>query len=118
MRLPQRPLTVDALQERLDAGELHERHDLEFKQDFPPKSERLAKTLAALAVDGGVLVIGVSDGSWKVSPIQLAGARERIESIAHDAVDPSVEIVPYAIATEPGYGVVWVEVPQSPKMAH
>ena len=76
-------------------------------------------SLAALAVDGGALATGVADGAWRVSPIQLDGARERIENIAHDAVDPSVEIVSYAIsADEPWAGVLWVEIPQSLAMAH
>ena len=76
---PSRPLTVDDLQKRLDAGELRESRELEFKRQFPQKNERLAKALAALAADGGALVIGVADRTHRLSPISLDGARERIE---------------------------------------
>ena len=121
MALPTRPESISDLRERIGSGELRESRVLEFKRQFPRNNKALAKAIAGLAADGGVLVIGVAetDLGLEVAPIECKGARERVENIARDNPQPPVRITSYILESDtPGLGVLWSEIPASPDLAH
>ena len=121
MTLPNRPRDIPELRERIKSGDLRESRVLEFKRQFPRNNKALAKALAGLAADGGVLVIGVAetDSGLQVEPIDCDGARERVENIARDNPQPPVQVTSYILDSDtPGRGVLWVEIPTSPELAH
>ena len=120
MSLPKRPETLAELEVSLAAKLLQEGQHLEFKRELPSNKE-IARQCAALAFQGGVLVLGVgeTDAAFVASPIDCAGVRERVGQIAQDTPQPPVELDSRVLhAAEPGKGVVWVEIPPSPHMLH
>ena len=122
MRLPARPTSIAELKERIDSGELRESRVLEFKRQFPKKNEDIARQVAGLAAQGGVLVIGVEEPEGSVpgvTPIATMGARERVEQIARDIPKPPVQVESHIVDDgAPGRGVLWIEIPASPEMLH
>ena len=120
MSLPKRPATLAELEASLAAGTLQEGQHLEFKRELPSNKE-IARQCAALAVQGGVLVLGVEETStgFVGSPIDYIGVREKVGQIAQDTPEPPVELESLVLhADEPGKGVVWVEIAPSPHMLH
>ena len=121
MALPTRPDSISNLRERIASGELRESRVLEFKRQFPRNNKALAKAIAGLAADGGVLVIGIAETDFglEVTPIESEGARERVENIARDNPQPPVRITSHILESDtPGLGVLWAEIPASPDLAH
>ena len=93
---------------------------MEFKRELP-SNKALAKQLAGFAAEGGVLVVGVEEtpAGLEIRPIDCAGARERVEHVALDTPDPPVHIESHMLLHETdGHGVLWIEIPPSPAMAH
>lgn len=87
------------LRQAIDEGVLTEGHYLEFKQELASGSgsnKELARDLASLAVDGGLLIIGVgedkSTGDLYLTPVPLAGLAERVDQIAHSIPDPPIAV--------------------------
>ncbi len=120
MRLPDRPTGIEELRERLSSGELRENRALEFKRQFPANT-KLARQIAGLAAEGGVLVVGVAEGEdgLSVAPVDCKGARERVEQVARDLPQPPVQVESHILeAATPGLGVLWIEIPASPQVLH
>ena len=120
MELPSQPGTVEELREGIASGYLRESRVLEFKRQFPD-NKALARQLAALAADGGVLVIGVAEteSGLQTMPFGCEGARERVEQIARDIPRPPVQVASHILdAQMSGFGVLWIEVPASPHLVH
>ena len=94
MSLPKRPATLAELEASLAAKLLQEGQHLEFKRELPSNKE-IARQCAALAVQGGVLVLGVEETStgFVGSPIDYIGVREKVGQIAQDTPEPPVEPV-------------------------
>lgn len=58
---------------------------LELKRELAPKepgNREIQKDLAAMALGGGVILVGVHEGPAELTPIRLAGQRERVETPA------------------------------------
>ena len=120
MTIPERPATIDALRERMSSPEFQESRSLEFKREVP-RSKSLAKQLAGFAAEGGVLVIGVEETSagLAVAPIDIDGARERVEQVARDVPEPPVQVESFILPSSTrGQGVLWIEIPASSAMLH
>ena len=118
--LPRRPATLAELENSLAARLLQEGQHLEFKRELPSNKE-VARQCAALAVQGGALVLGVAetDLGFVVSPIDYAGVREHVGQIAQDVPQPPVDVDSRLLhADDPRKGVVWIEIPPSPHMLH
>jgi hypothetical protein len=121
------PDNEDDLGKLLDQGLLTERHTLDFKRELEPgkgANKELARDLAQLAIDRGVLVIGVDDNDKtlppQMTPVQLDGLKERIDQVARSLIDQPlhVRIQIIAAAGQPGRGCLLVVVPPSPSAPH
>jgi Schlafen, AlbA_2 len=107
-------------------GDLEETHIFDAKAALPqPKKNRdLAEDVAAMAVDGGVLLYGLGEDGNKrltvLSPIVLQGARERIAQIVQTSISepPFIRIQALEKADSPSKGYLVVIVPQSPRAPH
>lgn len=117
------PETAEELEATVAAGSLEETNTLEAKQQFP-SNKKLAKEIAALANDGGVLLIGVAedehDRLTKLNPVKLQGARERIDQIIQTSIQEtlSVEIRALELEGDPSRGYLVIIVPASPRAPH
>ncbi|GIG29266.1 AlbA family DNA-binding domain-containing protein [Cellulomonas marina] len=122
------PLTSwDEVVSAAQAGVLDETQWVELKQDVPASSKsanlELAKDLASLSVDGGLLVIGVADADRKAGDVvgaRLQGLETRIDQVAGGQITPplSVTIVRVDHPDDDERGVLLVGVPASPDAPH
>lgn len=118
--------TEQALQAAVDSELLEEGHYLEIKREIKPKkqgNDELARDVASLAVDGGMMIVGLEEiepGIFALAPQSLAGLPERIEQIARSIPDPPVGIKTTVVRSERSRstGYVLVHVPISPGMPH
>lgn len=81
----------------------------------------LARDLASLSVDGGVLLVGVSDKTKDVVGVpDVEALRDRIVQVAAGRISPSLYVDTTAIwhPTDPGKAVVIVSVPASASAPH
>ena len=83
---------------------------------------RFAEHLASFAADGGWVVVGVDEdaGRFHEAPVLLDGQRERIDSLAHTAIDPPLFIESQVLPLEGDAhrGFVLVRIPPSPHVLH
>lgn len=120
------PHSAARLEEAAGAGEFAEKAALDAKADLPhaKRSHTLAVDVAAMTVDGGVLVYGLSEDEHRrptiPKPIELTGARERIDLIVGSSIleVPEIEIIELPLDQEPSRGYVVVVVPASPRAPH
>jgi hypothetical protein len=108
-------------------GVFEEHHHFEVKReigDTPGKRKDRARDLAGLAVDGGILLVGVEENkderTWARVPQPLKGLGERIEQIAANAIDPPLPVRARDLPStdDPALGYVVVEVPASVHAPH
>lgn len=102
-----------------------ETHVLDVKRELPPKSDpankELARDLASLAIDGGLLIIGVDeDQNFAMNPVPLDGLAERVEQVAGSRIDEPLPLtfVEIESAARPADGYLLVRVPASPRAPH
>lgn len=105
-------------------GHAEESSTLDFKRQIGSNPE-IAKDLAAMALNGGVLVYGVEEDkdtgvAAEIKPVPLKQVEERIRQIAGSGVSPPVDLDVHLIREQPGdlAGVVVVVVPASPLAPH
>lgn len=90
----------------------------------PKKNISLAVDVAAMTVDGGVLLYGVAEDDEKrptiLSPIKLVGAADRVGQIVATSIQevPHVEIREYPDPDNAERGCLVVVVPASPRAPH
>jgi hypothetical protein len=110
-------------------GSAEESEQLDFKRRGSDKlplgsSTEIAKDIASMTLDGGVLIYGVDEKQGivadAITPIPLKGARERIQQVAQSAIHPPPWIDVKALSPSEGGddGVVVVAVPPSPLAPH
>jgi hypothetical protein len=108
-------------------GLLDETHWVDLKQELPAGKRRhntdLAIDLASLAVDGGMLVIGMEDDDGRagnVCGVELAGLEDRVDDVARGKVRPPLVVHPREIPDpdRPGWGCLLVHVPPSGLAPH
>ncbi|WP_231995200.1 helix-turn-helix domain-containing protein [Mycobacterium sp. 852002-10029_SCH5224772] len=115
------PRTEEQLRAAAANGILNESHKLDLKRELvrsESSNRDIAKDIAAFSLDGGIVIIGVDEGTSAVSlyPVDLAGLAERIEQIAATRVDEPAMVTTTVIdSTEFGKGYVVVEIPVSPR---
>ncbi|MGW0006072.1 RNA-binding domain-containing protein [Nocardia grenadensis] len=123
-----KPRTEAELLHAAENGLLEETHYLDLKLTLEPvksANKKFAADIAAFALDGGVIVIGIDEGedgaTPRLEPTDLTGLPERVEAIAKTAVHEPVQITSTRIPAEtsdPGYGYLVVHIPQSPRAPH
>lgn len=117
--------TWDDVRAAAEAGVLDESLWVELKQAIPSAAGanlELAKDLASLSVDGGVLVVGVADArgrAGKVVGTDLAGLADRITQIAAGRVTPPLPVSTHEIASpDSSDGLLVISVPASMSSPH
>lgn len=108
------------------AGVLAETHWVELKQAVPAKpgaNLELAKDLASLSLDGGVLLIGLTDPKDSPSVVvgtELAGLETRVSQVACGSIHPPLAITTSVVPhpDEPAKAVLVVSVPASLTAPH
>lgn len=117
--------TWDEVVAAAQGGLLEETQWVELKKQLRPADApgnvELAKDLASLSFEGGVLVIGVEDKSYDVVGCDLDGYRDRISQVAAMRVHPPLSPVVYPTIPHPDdetKGVLVVEVPPSEHAPH
>lgn len=120
------PESETEIVEAVEANNIIETPTFDAEAALPQKgkSRDLATDIAAMANDGGVLLYGVAEddnGQPTVSsPIDLSGARERVDQIVRTCLSEPPEIAIHAFPTEedPARGYLAVVVPASPRAPH
>lgn len=109
------------------SGVLDETQWVELKAALPPSSKpanlELARDLASLAVDGGLLVVGIQDDNGAAGEAvgtELSGLAERIDQVSRDRVHPPLVVRPVEIVdpARPGVGCLLITVDASPEAPH
>jgi hypothetical protein len=108
-------------------GLLDESHWADLKQELPAgkrtHNTELAQDLASLAVDGGLLVVGIEDHNsraGRVCGVELAGLADRVDQVARDKVRPSLVVRSREVPDpdRPGWGCLLIHVPPSAEAPH
>jgi hypothetical protein len=122
--------TPDAWSDVVEAaagGLLDESHWVDLKQELPAgkrtHNTELAQDLASLAVDGGLLVVGIEDHNshaGKVCGVELAKLADRVDQVARDKVRPSLVVRSHEVPdpNRPGWGCLLVHIPPSAEAPH
>ena len=118
------PDTEQEIMAVVTSGTLEETSIFDAKREVSAKSPEIAKDVAAMANDGGVIIYGIDEDEHGrpavLSPVLLAGQRERIASIVQTAIaePPAVTISTIPTAADPSHGYIVVMVPPSERAPH
>lgn len=117
-----RPRTWDEVEAL--RGQAQESQTLDLKRQISTNPE-IAKDIAAMTVNGGVLIYGVDEDkntlvATEITPIQLKGAEERLHQVAGSRVRPTpdFEVVSIPDPADATVGVAVVVVPASSQAPH
>lgn len=116
------PQTADDVRQAIDV--LTENSQLDFKRDLSGKKPDLAKDVAAMSLEGGVIVVGVDEDdsgtAAKLTPFELAGAPEMVQQLIDSNVRPPIGIGLQAIPEHDGAdkGFLVIRVPPSLAAPH
>lgn len=108
----------------VQSGSLQETTTFDAKEQISSNSTEIAKDIAAMTNDGGVIIYGIGEDAQQrltaLSPIELAGQSERINQIARTAISepPIIYVYPIETAADPNKGYLVVEIPPSPRAPH
>jgi hypothetical protein len=118
------PQTEAEIVSVVTSGTLEESVTFDAKREIPAKNPEIAKDIAAMANDGGVIIYGIAEDDQGrptiLTPIPLAGQRERIGSIVQTAIaePPSVTVSAIPTTDDPSRGYIMVVVPPSERAPH
>jgi hypothetical protein len=118
------PKTEQEIVDVVSSGNLEETVIFDAKREVPPKSIEVAKDVAAMANDGGVLIFGIGEDENKrltiLNPIPIAGTPERISSIVNSAITepPTISIKIIPTIENPSIGYIVVIIPPSERAPH
>jgi hypothetical protein len=128
VNLPHVPTTAEELETAVREGVLLEGQAFDAKAELEPGprgNKALAIDLAAMAISGGLVAVGVAEeprGEATVltpRPIPLAGLRERVSQVALSRIDPPLTVTTRELAVgEAGNGYLLILVPTSPDAPH
>src|SRR4051794_33714300 len=106
-------------------GFAQETATLEFKRDITRNAQELAKDIAAMTLNGGVVIYGIDEDpntqvAARVARVVFQGAEERIQQIVASNIAPPVQVQVDRIRQAPGDadGVIVVVVPPSALTPH
>jgi hypothetical protein len=108
----------------VNSDALEESAIFDAKTAFPSKNIEIAKDIAAMSNDGGVIIIGVGEDENKrlknLTPVVLSGQPERISSIAHTSIAEPLRFHIHTIATskDQSKGYIIIVIPPSERAPH
>ena len=117
------PSSTQDILNALQRGEIEETHLFEAKREPGQDTAEIAKDIASMANDGGVILYGIGETNNRLVqavPLKLKGLAERIEQVAQTAISepPQLTFRTYPLADEPETGFLLVIVPQSERAPH
>ncbi len=118
------PKTEDEIVNAVTSGALEESAIFDAKKELPSKNQEIAKDIAAMANDGGVLIYGIGEDAHDqptiLNPIPLTGQPERVTSIVQTSIaePPAIVISMIQTAADPSKGYLIVVVPASERAPH
>jgi len=118
-----RPHSWDEIEALL--GRAVETSTLEFKREITDKNAELAKDVAAMTRNGGILIYGIAEDpktgrAMALAPIELKGTKEHLQQVIGSHVSPVPDIDPELFESpgDPTKGVLVVAIPSSPLAPH
>ena len=111
------PRTVEELEHAVESNSVTESHYLDFKEFTASNGvpRTVAKCVASLAVDGGVLILGVGEDKqaqrFVMKPTSLMGSRDAVDSVIANRVTPSLRVTVNVLNRGDGTGYLVVIVP-------
>lgn len=118
------PKTESEIIQAVQSGSLEESAIFDAKEELTSKNNEIAKDIAAMANDGGVIIYGIGEDEHgrvtKLTPIPLKGQPERINEIVRSSISERPEIQISGIPTEadPALGYLVVFIPPSERAPH
>jgi Schlafen, AlbA_2 len=118
------PRSVEHLEESITTQMIGETHYLDCKQftESGGVPSSAAKCAASLAVDGGVLILGIAENKalrrFELKPVGLRGLRDAVDSSITSRVSPYLRTTIAEFDRGDGTGYLVVTVPQSPGAPH
>lgn len=120
------PKSEAEIEAGLSSGDVPEGHFLDFKRELGASTsarKETAQDIASFAIDGGALIVGVSEpepGKYELSPVPLDNLSERAEQIAANRPDPGLAVRTNILPSiqDPARGYLVIEVPPSPGAPH
>jgi hypothetical protein len=120
------PKSATEVEDAAARGDLEETHTFDAKAALPGprKNHHLAIDVCAMSVAGGSLLYGLGEDKskrlTKLSPIELAGASERVSQIVDTSIaePPFIRVVALHTEADPAKGYLLVVVPQSARAPH
>lgn len=118
------PKTEKEIIDAVQSGALSESSIFDAKKELPSKNQEIAKDVAAMANDGGVIIFGIGEDDNKqlkvLNPIPLAGVAEKVDAIVRSSLSEPPSIIISSIPTEsnPSLGYVTIFVPPSDRAPH
>jgi hypothetical protein len=120
------PSSAQQIESAAAEGDLAETSSFDAKRELgpPKKNAEIAKDIAAMSTDGGVLLYGIAEddnGQPTIpAPIELVGVADRIGQIVETSISepPQVVIHERRLERDPALGYLVVEVPMSPRAPH
>lgn len=115
--------TEEEIARVVKSGALRETTSFDAKREIG-KNEEVAKDIAAMANDGGILLYGIGEDEQGrptiLTPVKLEGVREKINSIALSSISEPLTVSISTIPTnnDPSVGYIVVQVPASPRAPH
>ena len=118
------PKTEKEIIDAVKSGGLSESSIFDAKKEISTKSQEIAKDIASMANDGGVIIYGIGEDKNKrltiLNPIPLTGQPERIDAIVRSCIAEPLQIQITKIPTtnDPSIGYLVVLIPPSERAPH
>jgi hypothetical protein len=118
------PKTEKEIIEVVNSGSLNETSNFDAKKEISTKSQEIAKDIASMANDGGVIIYGIGEDENKrltiLNPISLAGQPERIDAIVRSSIaePPQIHITTIPTVNNISVGYLIILIPPSERAPH
>jgi hypothetical protein len=106
------------------SGSIEESPIFDAKREIPANNREIAKDIAAMANDGGVIIYGIGEDEngrlTNLNPIALNGRSERIDAIVQTAIcePPIIHVSKIPTSEDPSKGYLVVQIPASERAPH
>ena len=118
------PHTFQEIDDAIAAGQLVESATFDAKREYDGKTLEIAKDIAAMSIDGGVIIFGIDEDQHKrltiPSAVPLKGLADSINQIATTCIAevPVIRTFAYEDPSDPSVGYLVVFVAPSPRAPH